>query len=175
MADAYMGWDLPYAAEMCRRLEKYNLSWLEEPFIPDDLKSYAKLRKETSIPISGGEHEFTRWGFQEIIEKEAMDILQPDLHRCGGISEGLKIAAMAYAAGLPVIPHAYSAPHAHFCAAVVNCPQLEYFPVPYWADDAGVSTAFFKGEPEPDGDGAVTPGGPGFGIELGATIPGIND
>ena len=61
MADAYMGWDFLYAKKMCRRLEKYNLAWVEEAFLPDDLDSYAKLREETSIPISGGEH--ARWSW----------------------------------------------------------------------------------------------------------------
>ena len=49
MADAYMGWDFPYAKKMCRRLENYNLAWVEEAFVPDDLNSYGKLRQETSI------------------------------------------------------------------------------------------------------------------------------
>ena len=95
MADAYMGWDFLYAKKMVRMLEPYQLAWLEEAFLPDDLNSYANLRQETDIPISGGEHEYTRFGFQQIIEKEAMDILQPDLRRCGGITEGKKIAALA--------------------------------------------------------------------------------
>ncbi|MFN0197543.1 MAG: enolase C-terminal domain-like protein, partial [Planctomycetaceae bacterium] len=68
MADVYMGWDFHYALRMCQRLEKYRLAWLEEPFLPDDLISYARLRKETPIPLSGGEHEFTRYGFQQIID-----------------------------------------------------------------------------------------------------------
>ena len=57
MGDAYMGWDFDYAVKMCRRLEPYDRGWLEEPFVPDDLRSYACLRSETGIPMSGGEDE----------------------------------------------------------------------------------------------------------------------
>jgi L-rhamnonate dehydratase len=166
MMDAYMGWDLPYAISMCERLEQYQIAWLEEPFIPDDLDSYVALRRRTTIPIAGGEHEFTRFGFKHIIERQAMDILQPDLHRCGGITEARKIAALASAAGLQVIPHAYSAPHVHFVVATTNCPMLEYFPLPVWEEKPTESTSLFVGEPTPR-DGRVVPSSePGLGIEV---------
>ena len=152
MADAYMGWDFLYAKKMVRMLEPYQLAWLEEAFLPDDLNSYANLRQETDIPISGGEHEYTRFGFQQIIEKEAMDILQPDLRRCGGITEGKKIAALAYAAGLPIIPHAYGVTQIHFSLATVNCPMIEYFPMPSWDSLPDVEVEpIFHGEPQPQG------------------------
>ena len=107
MADAYMGWDFLYAKKMCRRLEKYNLAWVEEAFLPDDLDSYSKLRQETNIPISGGEHEYTRFGFKNIIDKQAMDIIQPDLRRCGGFTEARKIAAQAAAAGTTPVSYTH--------------------------------------------------------------------
>ena len=135
MGDAYMGWDLSYAIEFCKKAEKYNLSWLEEPFIPDDLNSYAQLRNKTNIPIAGGEHEFTHFGFEQIIEKGAMDILQPDLHRCGGITEGRRIAHLAASYGLTINPHAFSSVHVHFVAAMPNAHFVEYFPVPVWEKD----------------------------------------
>jgi L-rhamnonate dehydratase len=164
MADAYMGWDFRYATQMCQRLEPYHLAWLEEPFIPDDLKSYARLRRETAIPIAGGEHEFTRWGFQQIIDMEAMDLLQPDLHRCGGLTEARKIAALAATAGLEVIPHAYSAPHVHFVAATVNAPLVEYFPLPVWEPAAADVPSPFLGQPLPQNGVITLPTTPGLGI-----------
>ena len=167
MADAYMSWRLPYAGQMCRRLEKYNLAWLEEPFIPDEVHSYAQLRRQTSIPIAGGEHEFTRYGFQQIIEQNAMDILQPDLHRCGGITEGRKIAALASAAGLSIIPHAYSAAHVHFVAATPNAPLLEYFPQPVWEDPGDhAPPSILAGEPVPLNGQVAAPTAPGLGTTL---------
>lgn len=167
MADAYMGWDLHYAIRMCNRLEKYNLAWVEEPFIPDDLTSYAKLRQETSIPISGGEHEFTRYGFQAIIEKQAMDILQPDLRRCGGFTESRKIAAMASAAGFTVIPHAYGIAHLHFAAATPNVPMVEYFPLPCWAESPPADwQPLFQNEPKPTNTQVRLPAEPGLGVRV---------
>ena len=171
MVDAYMGWDFDYATEMCRRLERYNLAWIEEPFVPDDLTSYAKLRRETSIPISGGEHEYTSYGFADIIEREAMDILQPDLRRCGGFTEGRKIAALAQEAGLTVIPHAYGTEHIHFALATANVAMVEYFPMPAWDSLPESETVpIFVGEPEPSGGRVTAAGAPGLGVQVNEAI-----
>ena len=150
MADAYMGWDFLYAKKMCRRLEKYHLAWVEEAFLPDDLNSYAKLRQETNIPVSGGEHEYTRFGFQDIIDKRAMDIIQPDLRRCGGFTEARKIAAIAASAGVTLIPHAYGITHIHLALASPVVPMVEYFPLPCWDRLTDVEVQpIFHGEPVP--------------------------
>jgi L-rhamnonate dehydratase len=130
--DAYMGWSVKYAKEMVRRLEPYDMAWVEEPVIPDDIDGYAEVRETAPMPISGGEHEFTRWGHKELLEREAVDILQPDIHRCGGLTELLRIDAMASARDVPVIPHSGTNPHLHFIAASTNAPMAEYFPIPEW-------------------------------------------
>jgi len=171
MADAYMGWDFVYAKKMVKRLEPYRLAWLEEAFLPDDLNSYAQLRQETSIPISGGEHEYTRFGFQQIIEKKAMDIIQPDLRRCGGLSEGRRICSLALANGITVIPHAYGPTHIHFALAETAIPMIEYFPVPCWDDlpDAEVESIFFD-EPQPQNGRVTATAKPGFGVALNERI-----
>lgn len=171
MADAYMGWNFNYAKKMCNRLEKYNMAWIEEPFVPDDLNSYAKLRQETSIPISGGEHEYTKYGFQNIIEKEAMDIIQPDLRRCGGFTEGRKISALAQAAGITVIPHAYGMTHIHFALADAAIPMIEYFPLPVWADlpDSEMEP-IFNGEPKPSNGRISIDPLPGLGVTVNEAI-----
>ena len=167
MGDAYMGWDLRYAIEFCKRVEKYNLSWLEEPFIPDDLTSYAQLRNKTTIPVAGGEHEFTHFGFEQIIEKGAMDILQPDLHRCGGITEGRRIAHLAASYGLTINPHAYSSVHVHFVAAMPNAQFVEYFPVPVWEKDEWKSEKpLILGQPTYSNGGFEVPQTPGLGITI---------
>ena len=171
MADAYMGWDFNYAKKMCRRLEKYNLAWVEEAFVPDDLQSYARLRQETSIPISGGEHEYTRYGFRDIIEKRAMDIIQPDLRRCGGFTEGRKIAAMASAAGVTLIPHAYGITHLHLALAFTEIPMVEYFPLPCWDTLPDVDTEpIFFGEPQPQRGHVAVEAKPGLGVEVNEKI-----
>ncbi len=167
MADAYMGWEFTYAKKMCRRLEPYRLAWVEEPFMPDDLNSYAKLRQETSIPVSGGEHEYTKFGFEQIIEKQAMDVVQPDLRRCGGFTEGRKIAAIAAAAGVTLIPHAYGITHLHFAAATPCCPMVEYFPLPCWDSlPAAEIEPIFIGEPTPQRAVVMPPSGAGLGVTV---------
>ena len=165
-ADAYMGWDIAYGVSMCRLLEPLQLAWIEEPVIPDDIAGYAAIRRSTPIPISGGEHEFSRWGFQQLFEADAVDIAQPDLHRCGGFTEARKIAAMASLRGLQVINHTYSVPHVHFSIATPNCPLLEYFPTPCWAPPLPTAEPLFVGEPLVEG-GAVRPTDePGLGLQL---------
>jgi L-alanine-DL-glutamate epimerase-like enolase superfamily enzyme len=164
--DAYMGWDATYAKAMCRRLEPYDVAWIEEPVIADDVDGYAKIRRHTTIPISGGEHEFSRFGFARLFDAEALDIAQPDLHRCGGFTEGRKIAAMASAHGLPVINHTYSTPHLHFSMATPNCPMLEHFPVPAWAAPLPPVRPLFQGEPTVSAGTARPPDRPGLGVTL---------
>ena len=100
-----MGWDFGYALQMAERLREFGLSWIEEPLMPEQTDRYAELRQR--IPWqrwSCGEHSYTKWDFAELIAKRATDILQPDLNRAGGLTEGRKIAALAETAGLPVIP-----------------------------------------------------------------------
>jgi len=170
MADAYMGWDVPYAIKMIRLLEDagINLKWVEEPVIPDDIDGYTKVRRSVHTPISGGEHEFTRYGFCELIRREAVDILQPDVNRVGGITEARKIWALAAAHNLTVIPHAGQLHNYHLVIAHLNSPMAEYFPP---ADQGGAlddDTLFwevFTGEPRAE-DGYVTlPDKPGLGLD----------
>jgi L-lyxonate dehydratase len=128
MADAYMGWTLDYAKRMLRLLEPFHLRWLEEPVIPDDVHSYAELKSQGRIPIAGGEHEFTLYGFRELLEARAVDYIQFDTNRVGGISQARKIAALAEAYSVPVIPHAGQMHNYHVVMASLNSAMAEYFP-----------------------------------------------
>jgi L-alanine-DL-glutamate epimerase-like enolase superfamily enzyme len=127
-ADAYMGWDLEYAIKMERELRPYGLKWIEEALMPHDVNGYARLCSISQTPISHGEHSYTRWDFQEIIEKGAAHILQPDVNRVGGITEARKIWAMAAAKDLPVVPHGNDLHNLHLVFSQVNTPYTEYFP-----------------------------------------------
>jgi L-alanine-DL-glutamate epimerase-like enolase superfamily enzyme len=129
MADAYMGWTLDYAKRMIPLLEPFHLRWLEEPVIPDDVAGYAELKACGRIPIAGGEHEFTIYGFRELLEARAVDYIQFDTNRVGGITQARKISAMAEAYSVPVIPHAGQMHNYHIVMASLNCPMAEYFPV----------------------------------------------
>lgn len=169
-ADAYMGWDVPYAIRMIRMLEDaaVNLAWLEEPVIPDEVDGYAEIRKSVATPISGGEHEFTRYGFRELIDREAVDILQPDVNRAGGITEARKIWAMASARGLRVIPHAGQCHNYHLVISHFNSPMAEYFPsreegAPL--DDDTLFWEIFRGEPKAQDGHVILSASPGLGLE----------
>jgi L-rhamnonate dehydratase len=109
MFDCWQSFDPTYTAELARRIAPYQPRWLEEPLMPDRIDGYARLRDRLDIPIAGGEHEYTRWGFQRFLDAGAVDVLQPDIYWCGGLSETLKIAAAASAHDVMVIPHGHSA------------------------------------------------------------------
>lgn len=175
MIDAYMGWDVPYAIRMIRALEDagMNLRWVEEPVIPDDIDGYREIRRSVSTPISGGEHEFTRYGYRELIRKEAVDILQPDVNRMGGITEAKKVWAMAAAYDLQVTPHAGQLHNYHLIMSHMNSPIAEYFPPPEDGgalDDDTLFWELFEGEPKAE-DGYLTLADkPGLGLELNAKM-----
>ncbi len=147
MADAYMGWTLDYAKRMLPLLEPFNLRWLEEPVIPDDIHGYAELKARTSIPIAGGEHEFTLYGFRELLESRAVDYIQFDTNRVGGLTQARKIAALAEAHSVPVIPHAGQMHNYHVVMASLNSPMAEYFPIVDVEVGNELFWYIFKGEP----------------------------
>ena len=83
MFDCWMSWDVPYTVAMAERLEEFEPRWLEEPVLPDKIESYAAIRRQARVPISGGEHEYTRWGLKALMDAEAVDVLQPDIYWAG--------------------------------------------------------------------------------------------
>jgi L-alanine-DL-glutamate epimerase-like enolase superfamily enzyme len=128
MADAYMGWTLDYARRMIPRIEPFGLRWLEEAVIPDDLHGYASLKAMGRVPIAGGEHAFTLYEFRDLLDARALDYIQFDTNRVGGISQARKIAALAEAHSVPVVPHAGQMHNYHVVMASLNSPIAEFFP-----------------------------------------------
>ena len=129
MLDCWQSFDLLYAVELAERIAEYRPRWLEECMMPDRIDSYRQLKDSTSIPLSGAEHEYTRWGFKRFIDAEALDILQPDIYWAGGLSETLKIAAYASVHDLMVIPHGHSTPaglHFSLAQSPILTPLQEY-------------------------------------------------
>jgi L-rhamnonate dehydratase len=168
-ADAYMGWDVRYAIRMVKMLEEagLNLAWVEEPVMPDDVAGYAQIAAEVDTPISGGEHEFTRYGFRELIERRAVDIVQLDVNRAGGITEARKIWALAAAHDLTVLPHSGQMHNAHLIMAHMNSPLAEYFPPPAGAPDPNeLFWKLFVGEPQAANGYLSLPETPGLGLEI---------
>ena len=164
MLDAWSSWDVPYSIKMAERLAEYDVHWLEEPVLADKLDSYVEIQRASPILISGGEHEYTRWGFKYIVENKAMDILQPDVLWAGGITETIKICALASTYDLPVIPHGGSSPAtAHVLASQPPnlCPIQEY--LIKWN---AVNQFFFKDPIVPQNGMVRVPQTPGLGVVL---------
>ncbi len=151
MADAYMGWNLDYAKRMLPLLEAFHLRWLEEPVIPDDIRGYAELKSYGKVPIAGGEHEFTLYGFRDLLEARAVDYIQFDTNRVGGITQARKIAALAEAYSVPVIPHAGQMHNYHLVMASLNSPMAEYFPRVDVEVGNELFWYIFRGEPDAKG------------------------
>ena len=107
MLDANHGFDAIDAIRLAQKVEHLDIGWFEEPVPPEDLDGYLAVKASTSIPMAGGECEYTRFGFREILKRGAIDYLQPDTCAAGGLSECKKIADMANAFGVRMIPHVW--------------------------------------------------------------------
>jgi L-rhamnonate dehydratase len=162
MLDCYMALDVHYAISLAKAVAGLGVLWIEEPVPPDQIESYRKIKDAVpEMLIAGGEHEFTRYGFRDLIEARAVDILQPDIYRAGGLSELKKIAAMASAHDLPVIPHGVGAATYHFVMATHNSPRAEFVDI-----FAQGGNPILQGEPEPQNGFVELSDRPGFGYEL---------
>ncbi|WP_069384736.1 L-rhamnonate dehydratase [Halomonas caseinilytica] len=167
MLECYMGWNLEYAKRMLPRLERYQPRWLEEPVLADDIDGYAELNQLTCIPISGGEHEFTHYGFRQLLEKRAVSVVQYDTNRVGGITAARKINAIAESFSVPVIPHAGQMHNYHLTMSTLASPMAEFFPVHDVEIGNELFYYLFKGDPEPvDGFLDLSDDEPGLGLSL---------
>jgi L-rhamnonate dehydratase len=133
MIDAGLGYggDVAAAIKVARALESLGVRWLEEPFEPDQYEAYAELADTVTIPIAAGEQDATRWGFRELAERGHVDILQPDVTRCGGITETVRIGRLAESLGRGCVPHAWKsgiikAASLHVNAVLPNALYQEY-------------------------------------------------
>jgi len=127
LIDANEAWDFNTAFRFIKAVEQYNIYWLEEPVAPDDIEGFINLTKCSTIPIAGGENEYTKYGFKDLITRNAVNVVQPDVTRVGGISEWMKVAAMARAWNMPCVTHAVQEVHISLVTAISNAPMMEYF------------------------------------------------
>jgi L-rhamnonate dehydratase len=105
MLDAWMRWNVPFTLAIARQLQPLDIDWLEEPLPPDDLAGYAQLVGSCPLPIAGGEHEFTAAAFGELMERRLHAVVQPDVCWCGGLTELVRIYALAQRHSVRVCPH----------------------------------------------------------------------
>ncbi|VAX40701.1 mandelate racemase/muconate lactonizing enzyme family protein [hydrothermal vent metagenome] len=135
MVDANHAYSFTEACQLARELERFNISWFEEPVSPENYNDYAELRLRTSIPIAGGECEYLRNGFLTLFQSRSVDIAQPDICAAGGITEVKKIADMAKTFGVQIVPHTWGTGIA-IAAALQLAGNIEIGPGRLFAPDA---------------------------------------
>jgi D-galactarolactone cycloisomerase len=174
MVDANHCFTVPQAIRIGRELERLDVEWFEEPISPEDVDGYVEVTRALDIAVAGGENEFTRWGFRDLVVRKAMDIVQPDVCAAGGISECRKIATLASAHGVECVPHAWGsaiglAATLHFLAALPDQPP-SFRPMPPMLEFEQCENPFrdhLSVEPIVQRRGVVqVPTGPGLGIEI---------
>jgi L-rhamnonate dehydratase len=154
-----------YTQRIAKKLERFDLKWLEEPLLPDEIEGYIELSRTIGVPVAAGEHEYTRYGFETLIRNRAVGIVQFDVGRVGGLTEARRVCQMASAASLPVCPHAYSLPTLHLAFSEPACLMAEHFPVPCWVEDGYKDQNPF-GTPQPENGTVALPAEPGLGTHL---------
>jgi len=168
LIDAGLGYgdDARTAIRVARELEQLGIFWLEEPFMPDELGAYAELADTVDIRVAGGEEEATRWGFLELIERGHVDVVQPDVTRCGGLSETLKIAEVARTHGVACVPHAWKSGIIKAASLHVNAVLEDALFQEYCVAETPINTYLTRQKlPLVDGYVAV-PTAPGLGVDL---------
>jgi len=140
MVDANHAYNAAEAIRLSRKMERYDVYWFEEPVPPEDIDGYIEVKQKSNILITGGECEFTRYGFRELITRRVVDILQPDLCATGGFTEMMRIAAMASAWNVPVIPHVWGtnvglAASLQLFAALPHFPERRFPAEPFFEYD----------------------------------------
>lgn len=154
MLDCWQSFDYPYLLALAERIEEYRPTWIEEPAMPDRIATYRRIKERVRIPIAGAEHDYTRWGMLRFLEKDALDIYQPDPFWCGGLSETLKIAALTSTHDVICIPHGHSTP-VNTVVSVLQSPILtpwqEY--LVKWNE---IHLYWFRDPPTPK-DGLIAP------------------
>jgi len=164
MFDVYSGWDLTYALEWARQVEKYRPRWIEEATQAEKIDSFAALRKGTSIPVASGEHIQGRWEVYDYLKAGALNVVQCDPEWCGGTTELQKICALASIFDVPVIPHGHSlhaALHVIASQSPAVCPLAEYLILKMQS-----YYHFEKHPPAIEKAHFPLPDAPGYGIEL---------
>ena len=165
--DMHGRYDISSGIAVARAMEPFRLLWLEEPVPPENVAALREVKRAGRVPLCSGENLYLRWGFRDLLEQQAVDIIMPDIPKCGGLSECRKIANMAEVYYVPLAPHNVCGPlgtmaSAHVCASIPNFLVLEW----HWIDYPGWDE--FATSPEPviqDGH-VVLNDRPGIGLEV---------
>ena len=169
LIDAGLGYvaDAQKAIGVARGLEELGVFWLEEPFEPDEYEAYAELADAVEIRVAAGEQDTTLWGFRELIERGHVDLVQPDVTRCGGITEMLRIAEFAAGRGVETVPHAWKSGIIKAASLHVNAVLPEALFQEYCVAETPINTLLTRERLPIDSEGFLTvPTSPGLGVEL---------
>jgi len=174
MLDGWMSLELNYAVRLAHAGWAHGLKWLEEALLPDDYWGYRDLRRQVpaGLLVATGEHEATRYGFRLLLEMGCCDLVQPDVGWCGGLTELLKIAALADAHQTLVVPHGSSVYSYHFVITRHNSPFAEFLMMAPAADRiVPMFTPLLSDEPVPVNGRLRLSDAPGFGAHLNPACP----
>jgi L-alanine-DL-glutamate epimerase-like enolase superfamily enzyme len=163
--DANGAYTATQAIELAHRFAEDGVRWFEEPVSSDNLTGLNRVlqRAPLGMDIAAGEYGYTAWYFRSMLDAQAVSVLQADCTRCGGISGFLEVAALCWAANIPLSSHCGPSMHLHVCCSVPRAVHMEFF-----HDHARIERMFFDGFCEPIGGSSMTPNLslPGFGLEL---------
>lgn len=160
LMDANCAYTFYDAINIAKKVEKYDVYWFEEPVNPDDYEGHRLISAATSIPVATGENEYTRYGFRDLINNRCAAIIQPDALVMGGVTEFMKVAALAQSQDLPIAPHGKQEVHVHLVSAIPNGLILEYYAQafdPMWGNVYEETLDLSNGHTSP-------PERPGFGF-----------
>jgi L-alanine-DL-glutamate epimerase-like enolase superfamily enzyme len=164
LLDANCAYRYYEAVQFARLVEEYDPFWFEEPVAPDDYEGLQKIAAKTIVPIATGENEYTRYGFRDLIQQKAVPILNADACILGGITEFMKVAALAQAYDLDIAPHGTQDVHVHLVAAISNGLILEYYPQSHYGP---LTKEIYRTPLELNDDGTVSPPNvPGLGLDF---------
>jgi L-rhamnonate dehydratase len=159
--DANNGYYAKQAIRLAEEYKRLDVAWFEEPVLADDIPGLAQVAAATTIPVATGEHEYTKYGFRDLITAGGVDIVQSDIAQVGGVTEWLKIAHMTEAFNLPLAPHAWCLLHLHPAMATPNLMTLE------WLDIEQQNIARWFVDPPMPKNGFIKPDDrPGNSLEL---------
>lgn len=165
--DANSAYDAATAVLVARELEQLDICFFEEPVHPDDIDGYARVRSLSSIPLAGGETLFLLYGFNDYLKRGLLDVVQPDLARCGGITGARHVATLTQANRARFAPHTgFSGGISHLAALHTAAAAGELYLLEYMFIDNPLRDLFVGGFPKPHNGTIDVPSGPGLGLEL---------
>jgi galactonate dehydratase len=165
--DMHGRYDTASGIAVARAMEPFRLLWLEEPVPPENVAAMREVKRCSPVPLCAGENLYLRWGFRDLLEQQAVDIIMPDIPKCGGLSECRKIANMAEVYYIPLAPHNVCGPlgtlaSAHVCATIPNFLIMEW----HWCDYEGWDELTVQEEPVIRNGHVVLTDRPGIGVEV---------